>query len=222
MSRFILALDRAIDSDILKELSRHLHGVKIGIPLILDIGVDGVGDLLSCCRWGEVIFDLKLADVSSTMVATVSRVRDMADSVIAHAFIGVAGALDGLKLYLDDHRINLYLVAAMSNPGWNADLYYGLLREIISHIDPYGLVVGATYPRYIGLARRDFPDKVIISPGIGVQGANPGDAVCSGATYEIVGRSIYQSRDPVESLKSMIDQQNRKIRNCSSGVSNLS
>ncbi len=44
-------------------------------------------------------------------------------------------------------------------------------------------------------------ETYIISPGVRAQGAEPGDAITSGADYEIVGRAIYQSENPKDSAE---------------------
>ena len=43
----------------------------------------------------------------------------------------------------------------------------------------------------------------IISPGVGMQGGSAGDTIRAGAEYVIVGRSIYQSDDPLDTNASM-------------------
>ena len=54
-------------------------------------------------------------------------------------------------------------------------------------------------PQYIQKARKDLRYQgIIISPGIGAQGASPGDALKAGADFEIIGRMIIKAEDPVE------------------------
>ena len=55
-----------------------------------------------------------------------------------------------------------------------------------------GLVIGATYPRAIGEARRLCPQQVLLLPGIGAQGATPADvarAFTSGPSSALVSVS---------------------------------
>ncbi|WP_252896574.1 orotidine 5'-phosphate decarboxylase / HUMPS family protein [Metallosphaera hakonensis] len=66
----------------------------------------------------------------------------------------------------------------------------------------------------IARVREDFPDKVIISPGVGAQGAKPGTAICHGADYEIVGRSVYQARDPAQKLREIAQSQEEVMKTC--------
>lgn len=101
----------------------------------------------------------------------------------------------------------------MSHKGWN-DSFYPYLKDIARHVNPKGFVVGATKPEMIKVVRNDFPEKLIISPGVGVQGALFGDALCNGADYEIVGRSIYSSTDPVKTTRELVAKQEVRVNEC--------
>ncbi|WP_420809437.1 orotidine 5'-phosphate decarboxylase / HUMPS family protein [Acidianus sulfidivorans] len=214
MSKIILALDEALDISILNSLSDHLYGIKIGYPLLLKIGVSKTKDLLQdfIKKEKEIILDLKLADIDNTMKNIISQL-DFADSYIAHAFIGIEGALDEIKKYTYEKSKKLYLVASMSHKGWNDD-FYPYIKDIISKIDPYGIVAPGTKLQMLKTIRNDFPNKIIISPGIGVQGGKFGDALCFGANYEIIGRSIYNSIDPLSRIKEIEKIQEETLNEC--------
>ncbi|BFH74510.1 orotidine 5'-phosphate decarboxylase [Sulfurisphaera javensis] len=211
MGNLILALDKQLSLSTLSELSKYISKIKIGYPLILEN--PSYLDNITKIQWDEVIFDLKLADIDNTMMLIASKLLNYADSFIAHSFIGVEGALDNLSSYLKKHEKSLYLVLSMSHKGWN-DGFYSYLKEVAIKVNPDGFVVGATKPNMIRTVRNDFKDKVIISPGVGVQGANIGDAICNGADYEIVGRSIYEAKDPVTEAKRILEIQEGRIREC--------
>ncbi|BFI73959.1 orotidine 5'-phosphate decarboxylase [Sulfurisphaera ohwakuensis] len=211
MNRVILSLDRQIPLSTLSEINKYIHKVKIGYPLILE-NIEYLDDIVKL-HWDEIIFDLKLADIDNTMVLIVSKFINYADSFIAHSFVGIEGALDKLSEFLKNQNKSLYLVLSMSHKGWN-DEFYPYLKNIAKTIDPKGFVVGATRPNMIRIVRNDFRDKIIISPGVGAQGAMIGDAICNGADYEIIGRSIYESKDPVTEAKKIIETQEVKINEC--------
>jgi orotidine-5'-phosphate decarboxylase len=69
-----------------------------------------------------------------------------------------------------------------------------------------GVVAPATRPERIRLIRSIIGDKLIISPGVGAQGGSAGEALQAGADYLIVGRSVYESEDPLASTKELLDQ----------------
>ncbi len=199
----IVAID---DLDSFNRVTRYLHdlcsivdGFKLGIPMLLSTSPRRLESMRLRCE-GLMIADLKLADIGAIMIRTVKTVENYFNAVIAHSFIGVEGALGDLKRYLDDVGLKLILVASMSHPG-SQELYDTVLEgvlDIIRRVEPWGVVAPATRPNIIRRIRGELGDSIVIlSPGVGVQGAKPGDAICSGADYEIVGRLITGSRDVV-------------------------
>jgi orotidine-5'-phosphate decarboxylase len=79
-----------------------------------------------------------------------------------------AGGGDVQDLTLTDGRQVWHHVAELVN-AWGQDL---VGERGLSSV---GAVVGATYPRAIGLARRLMPQAILLLPGIGAQGATPAD-----------------------------------------------
>jgi orotidine-5'-phosphate decarboxylase len=79
-----------------------------------------------------------------------------------------AGGADLQDLALSDGRPVWEHVAELV-----ADWGSGLVGE--RGLSSVGAVVGATYPRAIGVARRLMPQQVLLLPGIGAQGATPAD-----------------------------------------------
>ncbi|MFP3232134.1 MAG: orotidine 5'-phosphate decarboxylase [Sulfolobaceae archaeon] len=212
MSKTILALDKVLPIKTLKSIRDYIPKVKFSYITLLDGGLEYLKEVYKL-GWEEVIFDLKLADIDSTMVGIVSRLTSFSDSFISHSFIGFEGALDTLSSFLSKEGKGLYLVLSMSHKGWN-DSFYSYLKDIARHVNPKGFVVGATKPEMIKVVRNDFPEKLIISPGVGVQGALFGDALCNGADYEIVGRSIYSSTDPVKTTRELVAKQEVRVNEC--------
>jgi len=212
LSKTILALDKVLPIKTLKGIRDYIPKVKFSYITLLDGGLEYLKEVYKL-GWEEVIFDLKLADIDSTMVGIVSRLTSFSDSFISHSFIGFEGALDTLSSFLSKEGKGLYLVLSMSHKGWN-DSFYPYLKDIARHINPKGFVVGATKPEMIKVVRNDFPEKLIISPGVGVQGALFGDALCNGADYEIVGRSIYSSTDPVKTTRELVAKQEVRVNEC--------
>jgi orotidine-5'-phosphate decarboxylase len=212
LSKTILALDKVLPIKTLKGIRDYIPKVKFSYITLLDGGLEYLKEVYKL-GWEEVIFDLKLADIDSTMVGIVSRLTSFSDSFISHSFIGFEGALDTLSFFLSKEGKGLYLVLSMSHKGWN-DSFYPYLKDIAKHVNPKGFVVGATKPEMIKVVRNDFPEKLIISPGVGVQGALFGDALCNGADYEIVGRSIYSSTDPVKTTRELVAKQEVRVNEC--------
>lgn len=184
------------------QLCNHVSGFKIGLPNILtckDIG----STIRKACPDTMIIADLKLADIGYTMKLVASHVIEWSDAIIAHTFSGVEGGLDELKEYLDSRGKKLVLVATMSNPGASRimDKVLEDTVTVIESIKPWGIVAPATRKEKIEYLRRRLPYTIILSPGIGAQGAKPGSAIRAGADYEIIGRMITQAENPMKVIE---------------------
>ena len=191
-------------------------GYKAGTPFIMGNGVGRISILVEKCPRALWVADLKLADIGHIMRLTAGLLLPFFQAFIAHSFVGSSGALLELKQHLDSEARRLVLVYSMSHPGAR-EVYTPCLEKIdrvVEKVKPWGLVVGATTPRLIERARRLHPSTTILSPGVGAQGAEPGEAICSGADYEIIGRSITRAPDPLRALRDIIGRQERRIAQC--------
>ncbi len=197
--------------NIVSRLCGGVAGFKFGLPFLLSFGVDGVRVSRGVCD-SMFIVDLKLADVGDVMVSTVSRLVGYVDGVIAHGFTGFEGALGELKDYLDSVGVKLALIVSMSHAGSLdvLDVNIDRLLWVADRVKPWGLVAPATRPHVISYVKSRAPWAKILSPGVGVQGARPGDALRAGADYEIIGRAITRAPNPLEVLQS-INLEHEKI-----------
>ena len=214
MSRVIVALDRTDKPiDWYKEFIQNTHefvaGYKIGLPYLVKYGIKGFEELSKFIDREKLwIIDFKLADISYIMIKIVEAFIDMGfNAFIAHSFIGRQGSLNELKEYLSKKGSKLILIYTMSHQG-AADILdksIPLIEEVIASIRPWGIVSPATRAVMIRRAK-SFLKKIgieskILSPGIGYQGAVPGSALKYGADYEIIGRLITYSSNPVSKIK---------------------
>jgi len=211
-SRIILALDhlgKLRDENILRKVIANVAGVKIGLPLVLSEGLSYVVNLLSN-KDVYVLADFKLADIPDIMIRVSERIAGFVDGVIAHAFVG-REAISKLREFLKSHGVELFLVVAMTHRGAE-EFINRHTEEFIEIARDYadGVVAPATFPDKISLARRILEDKVIVSPGIGAQGAEVGSAIRMGADFEIIGRLITMSEDPL-AVVNEINRIHRKI-----------
>jgi orotidine-5'-phosphate decarboxylase len=204
--KLILALDvttkeRALYlAELLKD---SFDAIKIGYPLILFAGLEVVGEI---SKIAPVIADLKIADIPNTNKLICEAVlRKGASGIIAHAFPG----LDSLQACADSvlaYGADLYVVTEMSHPG--AEQFMAPLAEDLARlavdVGAAGVVAPATRPERIALIRSIIGNKVIISPGVGAQGGSALQALRAGADYLIVGRSVFEAEDPVESAKRLL------------------
>jgi len=125
--------------------------------------------------------------------------RNGADAVIVHGFIGVEGALDVLVEESRKLGLDVIIVVSMTHKGATRflDIHFEELLKQVVDLNVHGVVLPATRLHLIKKARGVLGGSIkIYSPGIGVQGAEPGSAICAGADYEIIGRLITRSENP--------------------------
>ena len=207
-TRLILALDvtsrdRALFlTELLKD---KFDAIKIGYPLILRAGIGIVEEV---ARLAPVIADLKIADIPNTNRLICEAVLEKgASGIIAHAFPG----MDSLLACVDRaaaYGADLFVVTEMSHPG--AELFMAPLAENLARLaleaNAAGVVAPATRPEKIKLIRSIIGNKMIISPGVGAQGGSALQAIEAGADYLIVGRSVFEAKEPREAVKKMLTE----------------
>ena len=196
------------------EVKPYAAGFKVGLPALLKIGVERLKGVLSDCHAELMIADLKLADIGYIMSLVADELLNMGfNAVIAHAFTGYKDALENLSDTLRG-RGKLITVAAMSHKGSEEimDKVVEDLLDVSVKAGAWGVVMPATRPKLIGFGKKR--GLTILSPGIGVQGAEPGTALCSGADYEIVGRSITGSPNPGEAARKIVEAQREAVAEC--------
>lgn len=201
-SHVILAIDEEEPEkywSILGDLGSIIKVVKLGWMAILSMGASGVGELIRKNNDKYFIMDAKMADVNFINEKITRKLRGIGfNGVIIHGFMGPSNAPPPL--------LDIFVLISMSQ---GPTLYDKSLSDALSYageIKHKGIVVPGNKPDLIRIARERFPNDVIISPGIGVQGGRIGCAVKSGADFGIVGRSIYESSDPVKALMELEEE----------------
>lgn len=226
-SRVVLALDLEVqDSQILMEKSKriledvreYICGVKINRQLLLSLGLPALRDIVSQAHEYSlpVIMDAKLNDVGHTNAFLMrSFIQAEFDAVIASPVTGWEDGMDSVFNLAREHGKAVILLVYMSNPG--AERFYSMMvggarrkpifeyfAELAVQWRAHGVVVGATRPAIISRVRSIVgPTLAIYSPGVGTQGGDARKALEAGATYLIVGRTIYASPKPQEAARTL-------------------
>jgi len=186
---------------LVESIDEYVDAYKVGIPFLLKHGKRGIRELRRVTG-KPIIADLKLADIGDVMSKTVMHLAGTGVSkVIAHAFIGYRDGIEVLSKTTRSLGMDLILVVSMSHRGSEEfiDRHLEELLWLALRVRAEGVVAPATRPSVIKYIRESVGDQLkIYSPGIGVQGAEPGSALCAGADYEIVGRLITDSDNPGE------------------------
>jgi orotidine-5'-phosphate decarboxylase len=204
---------------IVDAVARYAVAVKPQLAFFEALGADGVRAFEEVCAYARaaellVIVDGKRADIGSTARAYASAYLEgdvpLGDALTVNPYLGRdsldpflaacrrqgagvfclvktsnAGSADVQDLALSDGRPVWMQVAELVDV-WGEDL----VGE--NGLSSVGAVVGATFPREVGEARRLMPRSVLLLPGIGEQGGTPADvarAFTSGPASALVSAS---------------------------------
>jgi orotidine-5'-phosphate decarboxylase len=207
---------------IVDAVAPYVVGVKPQLAFFEALGADGFRAFEEVCDYARsagllVLADAKRGDIGSTSRAYAAAFLEprgeafpVADAMTVNVYLG----RDSLEPFLAAsrrHGAGLFCVIKTSNEG-GADVQdlvlsngrplwqhlAGLVNELGEEtvgtrgLSNVGAVVGATYPRAVGEARRLMPQAILLLLGIGAQGASPADlarAFTSGPASAIVSVS---------------------------------
>lgn len=194
-----------------------VYGFKIGLPAIIKHGTEHLAKHFKNYE-GLLIADLKLADIGDIM-SMVTKVLRLAgfNAIIAHSFTGYRQGLDILARTCRDLDLKLISVVSMSHEGSKEfiDKHLDEFIELAKLVGSWGVVAPATRPEIVRYIRSKIGSSIkILSPGIGMQGAKPGDGLCAGADFEIIGRSITHAHNVREMALNTIYEQKRRLALC--------
>jgi orotidine-5'-phosphate decarboxylase len=200
------------------------------------LGADGFAALEDVCLYAReagllVLVDAKRGDIGSTARAYAAAYLEprpplppLADALTVNPYLG-ADSIEPFLLTCRRYGAGIFLLVRTSNSGasdiqdlalsdgrplWHhvADLVHEWGADLVGErgTSSVGAVVGATYPRAIGEARRAMPQAILLLPGVGAQGATPADvarAFTSGPASGLVAASrsviyAYRSADAAD------------------------
>ncbi len=197
----------------------YVVAVKPQVAFFEALGSDGIATLEEICSYSrsaglQVIADGKRGDIASTARAYAAAFLEgeppLADALTVNPYLG----RDSLEPYFAACRrsgAGIFCVVKTSNPGgadvqdlvlsdgrpvWQqvAELVADCGEELLGErgLSSVGAVIGATYPRAVGEARRLLPRSILLLPGVGAQGATAADvarAFTSGPASALVSVS---------------------------------
>jgi len=167
--------------------------LKVGRLLEMRYGINIISDIRDSCDL-PIIYDGKIADIPyiSAKIAE-SAYNAGADAVIVHGCVGA----DVVEAVVDLGMGDVIVVVEMSHPGWGrcAHSRWDILETV--NVGAHGVVLPATNSDVTReILKVLSPDIYSMTPGVGAQGAEVGAGFEVGATYEIIGRKIYEDRNP--------------------------
>jgi orotidine-5'-phosphate decarboxylase len=186
------------------------------------LGGDGYAALEDVCLYARevgllVLLDAKRGDIGSTARAYAAAYLEpragsppLADAVTVSPYLG-DDSVEPFLLACRRYGAGIFVLVRTSNSGatdvqdvtlsdgrplWQhvADLVHEWGADLVGEhgTSSVGAVVGATYPRAVGEARRAMPQAILLLPGVGAQGATPADvarAFTSGPASGLVAAS---------------------------------
>ena len=203
----------------IKLLNNYLCGIKINFHLLLRLDKKQILKINKTAHdFGlQSIADIKLNDIGNTNSITTQNLWNMGfDAVIVNPIMGKK-SLKNLVEFSHKQNKGVLSLCHMSAPeaklsyelkiksnSKNKQLYHLFLEwAIASHAD--GIIVGATYPKIINYCKTTAKKKLsIFSPGVGTQGGSASKAKKLGSDYLIVGRTILNSKNPLETTKKLV------------------
>jgi len=195
---------------LLSELRGLIAGVKVGVPMMFSLGLDIVEEIISSSKQSYFfICDSKMADIGHINRLVAAQLFEAGfDGLIIHAAIGEKGGPDEVVDLDDEMGKGVLGLCAMTHPGASEHLnkHIDELLSIAASAGVDGYVLPATYPQLITKARANYPSTLILSPGVGTQGAGFGSAISAGADFEIIGRSITQDSSPAKKAKEILGE----------------
>src|SRR6266704_4911213 len=204
--RLIVALDMT-DGGPARSVTRavrdRVDAVKVGWPLVLGAGVGIVRELEELAY---VLCDFKIADIPNTSRLVVEQaVRAGASGVICHGFAGE----DSVRACVEAAgQADVFVVTELSHPGGQE--YTAKFAEEFARLavrtGAAGIIAPATRPDRIRVLRGIVGGRLILAPGVGAQGGKASTAIAAGADAVIVGRAIYDAKDPAAAARGIGDE----------------
>ena len=206
MAELILALDVTNKDKAIKlvnELSEYVSAIKINYPLVLSAGIEILHQISSI---KPVIADFKIADIpyTSSLIAEIA-FKNGASAAIVHGFTGretVKSVLDIAVKYNGE----VYVVTELtsSTEFFTEDLS-NKIAKMAKELGCHGIIAPGTRPERVRELKKIVGDLKVLCPGIGVQGGDIRSVVEAGADYIIIGRSIYNSKNPKKAAKDFLE-----------------
>ena len=204
--RLIAALD-VPDVDRAHAIARAVRdrtdAIKVNWPLILPTGSAMIRELAVD---GYVLCDFKLADIPNTNRLVVEQaIRAGASGIICHGFAGE----DSVRACVEAAGgADVFVVTELSHPGGQE--YTAKFAEDFARLAvrarAAGIIAPATRPERVKALRAIVGSRLILAPGVGAQGGRASGAIAAGADAVIVGRAIYEAKDPAKAAREIADE----------------
>ncbi len=203
-SRMIFNLDVEKGIAILDEIYPYIAACKINRTLTDIIGMNEIKRIIE--QYPDMVFiaDFKIADIPHTNEVLSKNARHVGfDAITVQAFVGSDAVMAVQK------NLDVILVVAMSHEGAKEFISKNTKKfcELTLNLNIDAVVAPATRTEEIKTVKKILKAQaIILSPGVGIQGGNFGDAIKNGADFEMLGRTIYDAKNPAEIAKEIYEK----------------
>jgi orotidine-5'-phosphate decarboxylase len=182
---------------IIDKVAPFVEAIKIGNMVLLEYGWHIIEEIKKNTKI-SIIVDLKLMDIPYVAEILSRRALDKgADGIMV---CGTAGG-DSISICKSIFKDKLVFIFTQFThfTGLITEKMANEYIELAVSLKCDGIQVPASIPGRVKKVKRLVGDKlIIISCGIGEQGPLIGSAIADGADYEIIGRTIYNAKEPSE------------------------
>jgi len=191
----------------------YVDAIKISYPLALKHGLKVIKEIKEVSGL-PILACFKVADIPliSARIINVT-IEEGANGITVHGITGRDTVKECINI-ADKRGVDVFVLTEMSHPG-AIEFYQPLgdkIAKMARELGATGIVAPATRPNRVKRYREIVGnDMVIISPGIGPQGGQIGDAIKEGANFEVIGRLIYKSKDPASSARKISQQLKKRL-----------
>ena len=203
----------------IKKLNQHLCGLKLNFHLLLRLGSKEIIKINKTAHQYnlQTIADIKLNDIGATNQNTTEILWKLGfDAVIVNPIMGQSSLRNIISsahkndkgvislCHMSAPEAKLTYEMNVNLPTKKQTKLYQLFLDWAISLKADGIITGATFPKIIKYCKQKTgKDLAIYSPGVGTQGGKIKDVLSAGSDFLIVGRTILNSKNPIETAKKL-------------------
>ena len=200
-----------------KKIKNHIGGIKLGLEFFTKNGPKGVEKIKEIGL--PVFLDLKLHDIPNTVKQSLKNVLDLSPNYVTVHLSGGYKMLEELKdIKKDTKIIGVSMLTSLDDEELKKMGYNIGQKIFIENLVKSGVEAGidgiVSSPREVKELKKNYKNLIFVTPGIRLPSNSRDDqkriesprfAVKSGSNILVIGRPITTSKDPLNSIKKIIE-----------------
>ena len=202
------------------KIKNHIGGIKLGLEFFTKNGPDGVEKIK---KIGLPIFlDLKFHDIPNTVKQSIKNVLDLSPDYIT---VHLSGGYQMIKELNDIKRktkiIGVSMLTSLDDKDLkNMGVNFGkqnFINNLVKIGEKAGIDGIVCSPKEVEYLKKSYKNLIFVTPGIRLPSENKDDqkrvespkfAVKAGSDILVIGRSITKSKNPLNTLKKIVQNIN--------------